>query len=382
VKFLPLVWAGLWRRPVRSILTATCIVIAFVLLGLLEGVNAGFARAIANAHREFLVTRTRVPGGAPMPIAAISTMRRIPGVEEVAPRAYFTGSYRDPGVSNAVTAIATEPDIFFRLLIGVRVSPGEVDALRGTRTGMLVTRSLLEYYGWKVGDTITLRSSTLKTDGSSDWTFNILGTFDFPPPAPPAYFGVINYAYLDEYRVADRGTAETFYVRISDPNQGVAMSAAIDRIFANSAHETRTLSQQARAEAQTREMGDVEFFTNAIIGVVLFTLMFLTGNTLRQAFQERVREFGVLKTLGYSGGRILALAYAEALLLYLPPAALGLLIARLVAPLAREDIGTIVVSPFVATIGLLCAAALALLGAAVPALSLARMPIAAALGKG
>jgi putative ABC transport system permease protein len=247
---------------------------------------------------------------------------------------------------------------------------------------MLVSSSLLEYYGWKVGDTITLHSSTLKTDGTSDWTFHILGTFDFAQPGPPAYFGVINYAYLDEYRVADRGTAETFYVRISDPNRAIAMSAAIDRIFANSAHETRTLSQQARAEAQTKQMGDVEFFTDAIIGVVLFTLMFLTGNTLRQAFQERVREFGVLKTVGYSGGRILGIAYAEALLLFLPPAALGLLIARLLAPLAREDLGVIVVSPVVAAVGLLCAASLAFLGAALPALNLARMPIAAALGKG
>jgi len=40
MKFLPLVWAGLWRRPARSILTAMCIVVAFLLLGLLDGVNA------------------------------------------------------------------------------------------------------------------------------------------------------------------------------------------------------------------------------------------------------------------------------------------------------------------------------------------------------
>ena len=64
MKFLPLVWAGLWRKPIRSILTALCIAIAFVLLGLLQGVNAGFARAIANAHREFLITQSRVRGGS------------------------------------------------------------------------------------------------------------------------------------------------------------------------------------------------------------------------------------------------------------------------------------------------------------------------------
>ena len=72
---MPLVWAGLWRRPVRSILTASSIVIAFVLLGLLQGVNAGFDRAIAAANRNFLVTGTRVRGGANMPISAMTKIR-------------------------------------------------------------------------------------------------------------------------------------------------------------------------------------------------------------------------------------------------------------------------------------------------------------------
>ena len=89
----------------------------------------------------------------------------------------------------------------------------------------------------------------------------------------------------------------------------------------------------------------------------------------------------MLRALGYSGGRILALACAEALLLYLPAAVLGLVIAYLAAPLAREDIGRIVVSPGVAAAGLLCAALLAFLGAALPASNVVRLPIPAALGK-
>ncbi len=69
MRFLPLICAGLWRRPARSILTLLCILTAFLLLWLLEGVNAGFAKAIEDAHRDLLVTNTRVRGGAPMPIS-------------------------------------------------------------------------------------------------------------------------------------------------------------------------------------------------------------------------------------------------------------------------------------------------------------------------
>src|SRR5580704_9107885 len=94
MKFLPLVWAGLWRRPARTIFTSLSVVIAFLLFGLLQGVNAGFTRSIARAHREFLVTDTRVRGGAPFPIAAMGEIKSIPGVKEVAPRGYFAGNPR------------------------------------------------------------------------------------------------------------------------------------------------------------------------------------------------------------------------------------------------------------------------------------------------
>src|SRR5215510_13633441 len=91
MRFMPLVWAGLWRRPVRSVLTAICILIAFVLLGLLQGVNAGFDRAIKSGQRDVLITRPRVRGGANMPISTMEAIRQIPGIREVAPRAYFIG---------------------------------------------------------------------------------------------------------------------------------------------------------------------------------------------------------------------------------------------------------------------------------------------------
>ena len=170
-------------------------------------------------------------------------------------------------------------------------------------------------------------------------------------------------------------------MRIADPTKAVATAAAIDRIFANSSHETRTRSDQERAEFQSKQLGDVAFFTDAIIGAVLFTLAFLTGNTLRQSLHERIPEFAVLKAMGYSDGRILGLAYMEALMLFMPAAALGLGLAFLTAPLAKKDIGVIVVSPAVAMIGLFCAVLLALIGASLPALRVSRMSIVASLSK-
>jgi putative ABC transport system permease protein len=375
MRYLPLVWAGLWRRPVRTVLTAGSIVIAFVLLGLLQGVNAGFDQAIAAANRNFLVTGTRVRGGANMPISAIPKILAVPGVKAVAPRGYFMEDDRR-SAEYALAAIATEPDLFFRMLTRAKVDRKDLDAMRRTRTGMLVTPESLELFKWKVGDTVTIRSRTLRTDGNPDWSFDILGTFTMPDKA---YFGVINYGYLDSSRATDRNTAEMFYVEIEDPTRAIATAAAIDRIFANSSHESRTRSQQERAEARARQMGDVRLFTNAILGAVLFTLAFLTGNTLRQSLQDRSREFAVLKVLGYSSNQVLGLAFAEALLLFLPPALVGLAVARLLAPQWQEEFGSIVVTTGVVAVGLVCAVALAFVGAALPAWTLSRTPMAGAL---
>lgn len=378
MRFLPLVWVGLWRRPVRTVLTAICIVIAFVLLGLLEGVNEGFDRAIARSNRNALVVQTRIRGGAPMPISSVEEIRQVPGVTDVAPRSYF---YYSHGEAEGVGALATSPEAFFRLMIAFTTTPESVDAMRSTRLGMLATGPLLEALRWKVGDTVTVRSETLKTDGSGAWTFKIVGVIETPDARSPAYLSVINYDYFDESRVENRSTADAFYVRIDDPTKAVATSKAIDRIFANSSHETRTRPQQARAESAAKQVGDVKFFTNAIMGAVLFTLAFLTGNTLRQSLQDRSQEFAVLKAIGFSGGHVWGLAFAEALLLYLPPALLGLGTARVLAPLWEENLGRIIVSPEVAATGLICAACLAFLGALLPATNLPRTPVAFALGK-
>ena len=378
MRFFPLVWAGLWRKPVRTVLTATCIVIAFVLLGLLQGVNAGFERAIARANRNALVVQARIPGGDPMPISFVDKIARISGVTDVAPRSYF---YYSHGEAEGVGALATEPAVFFRLMTAYVATAESLDKMRSTRSGMLATGPLLEALHWRVGDTVTVGSEMLKTDGSGAWAFTIVGMIETPEAKMPAYLSIINYDYFDQYRFENRSTADAFYVRIADSTKAVTMSKAIDRFFANSSHETRTRSQQARAESAAKQMGDVKFFTNAIMGAVLFTLAFLTGNTLRQQLQDRSREFAILKSMGYAGGHVLGVTLAEALLLYIPPALLGLGIARLLAPLWAESFGRILVSPAVAIAGLICAAGLAFIGAILPAANLARMPVVFALGR-
>src|SRR5215510_4475038 len=172
---LTLVWANLWRKPVRTILTGLSIAMAFLLIGLLQGVNAGFAEIIANARRDVLTTDARVRGSPPMPLSMLEEIRKLPGVRTVAVRAYFVGDYRPP---LSIAALATQPRIFFGLRPSLQVDESALQAMERVRDGMLVSPDLLEQFEWKVGDRVTVRSrDERQRDGSPDWTFEIVGVF-------------------------------------------------------------------------------------------------------------------------------------------------------------------------------------------------------------
>ncbi|MGH8235718.1 MAG: ABC transporter permease, partial [Steroidobacteraceae bacterium] len=328
------------------------------------------------ARGDFLITNVRVRGSPPMPIAMLEQIRNVPGVLEVVQRAYFIGIYRPP---YDVAALATEPRRFFALRPALVVEARYLDEMERVRTGLLATPALLRMYDWKVGDLVTLRSRALKRDGSGNWDFTVVGTFDSKNDPNTAVLAVINYSYLDATRVADRATVDLFYVRISDAARSIATAATIDRLFANSAHETRTRSDRERAEANSKQMGDIAFFTNAILGAVLFMLLLLTGNTMRQSVQERIPEFGVLKAVGFSSAKCFALALTEALAIYLLGALAGLGLAAALAPLGREIATSIPVSGDVVVRAIALAVLLAFLSVALPSWRVYRLSVVAAL---
>ena len=91
-------------------------------------------------------------------------------------------------------------------------------------------------------------------------------------------------------------------MQIDDPKQAAAISKEIDKLFENSPDETRTQTENAALQSQLKQLADINFIANSIVGAVMFTLLFLTANTMMQSVRERIPELAVLKTLGFSGG--------------------------------------------------------------------------------
>jgi len=366
MKYFPLVWAGLWRKKARTILTMLSIVVAFLLFGLLQGINQGFNKAVQNlnVNRLYASAKTSLTDG--LPIAYMNRIKTVPGVKEVSFWTYFGGYFQN--ARHPLPVFSTDVAALFKIYPEIKIKPEYITAMQQTRTGALVSDALMRKYGWKIGDRIPVGTSIWTSkDGSNTWYFDLVGTFDastFAGGFPSFYF---NQSYFDENTSFGRGRVHYYIVSIADPTKATQIASAIDALFANSTDETRTLTESALAQSQLKQMGDLNFIANAIVGAVLFTLLFLTANTMMQSIRERTGELAVLKTLGFKDGKLLILVLVEALLLCVFAAALGLFLASLVFPALRPIFGDFKMPMIVVFMGAGMALLLALISGLPPA---------------
>ena len=378
MKFFPLVWSSLWRKKARTIFTLLSIVIAFLLFGLLQGINVWMSAfgTGSNANRLYVVSR--VSQIQPLPSAYLHQIEAVPGIRQSTYIAGFTGFYQEK--RNTLVAFATDVKTFFNLYPEWQVAPEQLAAMSRTRAGAIVAAPLMRAFGWKIGDRIPLRTSVMKRDGSADWDFEIVGIYDVPSAPAEANRILVNYAYFDEARLLERGTAWAFVVAVGDPSRSAQICTAVDALFVNSAYETVTQDEKAYVQGQLRQLGDVSLMANAIVAAVLFTLLFLTGNTMMQSVRERTPELAILKTVGFSDRSVTILVLIESVLLCVLAASLGLAAAAAVFPVtAALGIGGSALPLKVVAFGLAIAVALALVSGVPPAWRAQRLVIVEAL---
>ena len=364
MKYFRLIWAGLWRKKARTIFTMHSIVVAFLLFGLLQGINQGFSQAVQNLNVDRLYVQPKASDG--IPIAYMNRILTVPGVQAVAHWNYFGGYFQT--ANNAIPAFASDPVELFKIYHEIEIKPEYLEAMQKTRTGALVSEALAQKYGWKIGDRVPLGTTIWTTkDGGNTWYFDIVGTFDaskFGGGFPSFY---LNYSYFDENAAFGNGVVHIAIARIDDPRNAAQISGAIDRLFENSSAETRTQPESAMMQSQLKQLADINFIANAIVGAVLFTLLFLTASTMMQSVRERTGELAVLKALGFSDAKVLGLILTEAMLLCLFAAGFGLFLASLAFPAMKPIFGDFQMPMVVVGMGAVLAVAVALISGLPPA---------------
>ena len=331
MKYFPLLWATLWRKKARTILTLLSLITAFLLLGLLQAANSLFAGGTQRLSANLLITQARVSFTSPLPMRLLPQIESVPGIESVSWSQFFGGIYKDE--KNFFPQFAVDPDRWIKTFKECRLPEPQTAAWKNSRTAVIAGKALADRFGWKVGETIPLLSQIwpLK-DGSRAWRFELAGIFDDVTEGSCPRMGnmYLRYDYFDEARQYGQGNAGIFVLRIKDPNQSEAIIRRIDAMFENSPDETKTQTEKEFQLNFVRQIGNLSLILNAILGAVFFTILMLTGNTMSQAVRERIPELAVLKTLGFTNRMVLLLVIAESLLLCVIGGLMGMGLAALV----------------------------------------------------
>lgn len=342
MKYFPLIWSGLWRKKTRTILTMFSIVTAFFLFGMLQGINLGvdsFKSQFLDTARLRVSNRVNRAGVAStLPIAQVARIAGIPGVASVTPLTALIGTFQEP--SNVVVAAGVDVDSWFRIYPEFVASSSQLAAMRVTRNGAFVGAAAAEKFGWKIGDPLPLQSlNVVNSDGTKNWEFTVVGVYDIKDMHGFSTNILLNFDYLNEARLSDKNTANQIFVRLADPKRSAVVAPVIDELFANSPNPSMTQNEKEFIQSSINQIGDINFFVNGVVGAVLFTLLFLTANTMMQSVRERIPEIAVLKTLGFSDASMLALVLIEASILTIVSAGLGLIAASLIFPAMMRGLG-------------------------------------------
>ncbi|ANP86199.1 ABC transporter permease [Rhizobium leguminosarum] len=374
--FFELMRRNAWRKRLRAVLLMFSVGIAFLIYGLTASFVSG-SQGAAGASDNLLGVLNKSGRGLPLPFAYLN---RIAADGDVAAVAYtarmrgFVEVAKNVVVVSAVdpSAIASANGKEFGL------TPELIAALEEGGDRVLVGSALAEAQSWSVGQRIGVSSQVMKEDGSRDWSFVIAGIFEGADASTDTYFMLARYDTINATRARDKDTVDAFVVR---PREGVSpglLAARIDALFANSAAQTRTQSEKQFLEAFLRQFADVGLIVSLVVGAAFVTILMIVVNTMLFAVRERSFEIGVMKVLGFSSGRIMALILGETLFVFAAGGAGGLALAKLATLFAGPEFGLAFTSSVLLK-SVAIIAALGLMTGLLPAFSAMRLHIVNAL---
>ncbi len=380
-KFLRLMVKNAGRNRRRTALTILGVAASLFLLvslrtflGELEG-----ASTLTPSSALRLVSIHSVSMSMPMPLAYRQRIEAVPGVEMVTPFQWFGGYYQDP--QNFFAQFGVDPTVMVRLATDYTFNQEEAQAWVKDRTGAWVARKLMERFGWKIGDRITIIGGL--------YPFNldltIRGTYRGPDEGGLFF----HYDYFNELQKATTTMSPdrvaSFWMKARTPEDVPRVAAAIDGMFRNTDAPTRTDTEKAFTLSFAAMLGNVRLFLSLIAGAVLFAIFLVTANTMAMTVRERSAEVAVMKTLGFRRAQILGMFVGESAGVALLGGLIGVGGARLIFgnfDWYRATGGIIQhfnVAPSTMVLGMGLAILLGVVSAAVPAWQASRQSIVTAL---
>ena len=376
MKFLPLVLANLGRHKRRTALTIASVALALFLFASLRTVVTTL-RAAANFGSARRLVVTNATGIVfVLPLSYANRLRAMPGVEAVSWANWFGGRYGDG--KRFFGNFAVDAESYLELYPEISVPADQREAFLRDRGAALVGIRLLDVFGWRLGQNVTLQGTIFP----GEWTFTIRGVYTPTDPVINDDVLIFHHQFLEE-RLGRPGIAGWYILRIDHPDHAARLAKTIDDQFRNSSAPTKTGTEQAFNASFATMWGNVSLLMNTIGMAVVFAILLVAANAMMMSARERTGEVAVLKTIGFSDRRLFGLVMLEAGLITLTGAVLGLggakVLYRAINFNAAGFLPGFDVTGATLAVGGAIALLLMLASGLVPALRAARLPVVQAL---
>ena len=379
MKFSRIIWANLTRKKVRLMLTIGSFAVALILFAFLAVVRDAFNRGtdVAGADRLVVINRTSIINL--IPLSYRDKILRIPGVTYVTHNNWFGGIYQEE--KNFFPQFVIDPQSQREVFPELIVPDDQWKAFLNDRQGAVAGAKTAERFHWKIGDRIPIKTTLY---GGGAWEFNLVGIYHGKRPQDDETQFWFQWDYFEEkIPQAIKGQIGWYVLRVSNPDDAPRIAKAIDAEFANSPNETKTQTESAFAANWVKQFGNIQTLILSIGTVVFFTLILVTGNTMAIAVRERTSELAVFKAIGYSDRFVLFFVLAEAVLISVIGALIGVGLALLLIPALGKALSgllpSIVLAPSMLVFGFAIAVFTGLLSGLLPGIGAMQLRVVNAL---
>jgi len=375
-RFAPYILKTLWRHRTRTLLTVSGAAVALFVFSFVAAVQQGLDGLTADRQSERTLIAFQAnrfcPATSRLPEDYERTVARLPGVADVLPIKVYTNNCRaslDVVVFHGVPAERLQQHRDMTLV------SGDWAEFERHRDAALVGRGVARRRGVAVGETFTVGAVKVR----------VAGIFTSTLPTEEDFV----YTHLEFLQRTEGmnsvGEVTQLEVRLDEAANATAVAEAIDGRFRGGPVATDTRPRGVFQAASVADLAELIRLAGwlgfACVGLVLA----LVATTTVMSVQDRIREHGVLQTLGFSGPRIFSLVLCESTLTSLAGGLLGVTAALAVLFWARLSVGTEGVtiaftpSKAIAATGAGVSLAVGMLAGILPAWQAARTNIVAAL---
>ncbi len=311
-----------FRHKLRTFLTILSITIAILAFGLLRTVISAWYAGVEASSANRLVTRNAVSLVFPLPLSYKDRIRQIEGVKGVSYGNWFGGIYIDE--KNFFPQFAVEPKSYLDLYPEYILSERERETFLKDRKSFVAGRKIAAKFGWRIGDTITLKGMIFP----GNWEFVLRGIYRGRDETTDESQFFFHWDYLNETlkkTAPGRADQVAFYlIGVTSPAMAPGAALAIDNGFRNSLAETLTETEKAFQMSFVSMSEAIIVAIRVVSLVVILIIVVVVANTMAMTARERMGEIAVFKTLGFGGGRIAGLILGESLVITMLGCATGI----------------------------------------------------------